>query len=64
MSVEVPPKSVIIEGDKTFFASKAAIDRFKKDLKNDDKVKLEKNDYFKEGAILDLREIRLRKVVD
>jgi len=49
MSVEVPPKSVIIEGDKTFFASKAAIDRFKKDLKNDDKVKLEKNDYFKEG---------------
>ena len=49
MSVEVPPKSVIIEGDKTFFSSKAAIDRFKKDLKNDDKVKLEKNDYFKEG---------------
>jgi hypothetical protein len=49
MSVEVPPKSVIIEGDKTFFASKGAIDRFKKDLKNDDKVKLAKNDYFKEG---------------
>lgn len=49
MSVEVPPKSVIIEGDKTFFVSKGAIDRFKKDLKNDDKVKLAKNDYFKEG---------------
>lgn len=43
------PKSVIFEGDKNNFSSKGAIDRLKKDLKNDDKEKLEKNDYFKDG---------------
>lgn len=48
MSVETVNKSVFIEGDKTYFASKGAIDRLKRDLKNDDKEKLEKNDYFKE----------------
>jgi hypothetical protein len=26
-------KSVMIEGDKSFFVSKGAVDRFKKDLK-------------------------------
>jgi hypothetical protein len=52
MSVELEdvPISVIIEGDKTFFASKSAIDRFKKDLKKNDFVKLSNNDYFKEGG--------------
>ena len=48
MSVETVNKSVFIEGDKTYFASKGAIERLKRDLKNDDKEKLEKNDYFKE----------------
>jgi len=41
-------KSIYIEGDKSFFVSKAAIDRLKRDLKNNDTVKLEKNDYFKD----------------
>jgi hypothetical protein len=41
-------KSVHIEGDKSFFVSKGAIDRLKRDLKNNDTEKLEKNDYFKE----------------
>ena len=45
---ETQSKSVFIEGDKSFFSSKGAVDRFKRDLKNDDKEKLEKNDYFKE----------------
>ena len=48
MSVETLNKSVFIEGDKTYFASKGAIERLKRDLKNDDKEKLGKNDYFKE----------------
>jgi hypothetical protein len=39
-------KSVIIEGDKSNFCSKGAIDRFKRDLKLNDQEKLEKNDYF------------------
>lgn len=47
-------KSVFIEGDKTYFASKGAIDRLKRDLKNDDKEKLEKNDYFKEDWTYEL----------
>jgi len=42
-------KSVLIEGDKSYFVSKGAIDRFKRDLKNDDKEKLMMNDYFKDG---------------
>jgi hypothetical protein len=29
-----------------------------------ERIRFKSNDYFKEGAILDLREIRLRKVVD
>ena len=49
MSEEVQGKSVIIEGDKSYFVSKGAIDRLKRDLKNDDKEKLSVNDYFKEG---------------
>jgi len=48
MSVETLNKSVLIEGDKTNFISKGAIERLKRDLKNDDKEKLENNDYFKE----------------
>jgi hypothetical protein len=42
----VNTKSVIIEGDKSMFSSKGAIDRFKRDLKLNDKERLEKNDYF------------------
>jgi hypothetical protein len=48
MFVETINKSVFIEGDKSYFASKGAIERLKRDLKNNDKEKLEKNDYFKE----------------
>jgi hypothetical protein len=29
-----------------------------------ERIQFKSNDYFKEGAILDLREIRLRKVLD
>ena len=39
-------RGVHIEGDKSFFVSKNAIYRFKKDIKNDDKEKLMMNDYF------------------
>lgn len=42
--------SVIINGDKTQFKSKNAINRFKKDLKNSNlKVELNHRDYFNEG---------------
>ena len=41
--------SVHIDGDKSNFITKGAIDRLKRDLKNDDKSKLEINDYFKDG---------------
>ena len=41
-------KSVHIEGDKSFFISKGAIDRFKRDIKNDDTTKLSTEVYFKE----------------
>jgi hypothetical protein len=41
-------KSVMIEGDKSFFVSKGAVDRFKKDLKANNIEKLSTNDYFKE----------------
>jgi hypothetical protein len=41
--------SVVIEGDKSNFSSKSAIDRFKRDLKNNDTEKLFMNDYFKDG---------------
>lgn len=53
---EVQTKSVFIEGDKSYFSSKAAIDRFKKDLKNDNNEKLLTNDYFKEGWTYQLLE--------
>lgn len=43
---DTPSRGVHIEGDKSFFVSKNAIDRFKKDIKNDDKEKLMMNDYF------------------
>jgi len=46
---EVQVKSVCIDGDKTCFSSKGAIDRLKRDLKNKDNEKLSLNDYFKEG---------------
>ena len=42
-------KSVHIEGDKSYFISKGAIDRLKRDLKNNDANKLENDEYFKEG---------------
>ena len=42
-------KSIIIEGDKSQFSTKAAIDRLKRDLREDNKKKLSINDYFKEG---------------
>ena len=46
--VKTDGKSVHIEGDKSFFISKGAIDRLKRDLKNNDTEKLEKDEYFKE----------------
>ena len=42
-------KSIIIEGDKTLFSSKAAIDRLKRDLREDNKDKLAINNYLNEG---------------
>ena len=42
-------KSVVIEGNRDHFASKAAIDRFKNDLKCDNKEKLAEGNYFKSG---------------
>ena len=42
-------KSIIIEGDKTLFTSKAAIDRIKRDLREDNKEKLAINNYLNEG---------------
>lgn len=47
-STPVDGKSVHIEGDKSYFISKGAIDRFKRDLKNNDTDKLQNNEYFKE----------------
>jgi hypothetical protein len=47
-STIVDSKSVHIEGDKSYFISKGAIDRLKRDLKNNDTEKLEKDEYFKE----------------
>ena len=43
-------KSIIIEGDKTLFSTKAAVDRLKRDLREDNKKKLLINDYFKQGG--------------
>jgi len=43
-------KSIIIEGNKTLFSTKAAVDRLKRDLREDNKKKLDVNDYFKEGV--------------
>lgn len=45
----VTQKSVLIEGDKAMFASKGAVDRFKRDLRLNDETKLKSNDYFREG---------------
>lgn len=42
-------KCIVIEGDKAMFASKGAVDRLKRDLREDNKEKLSKNDYLKEG---------------
>jgi len=42
-------KSIIIEGDKTLFTSKAAVDRLKRDLREDNKEKLGINNYLNEG---------------
>ena len=47
-------RGVHIEGDKGFFVSKKAIDRFKRDIKNDDKEKLMMNDYFVDDWTYDL----------
>jgi hypothetical protein len=49
MSEENEVISVFIEGDKSYFSSKGAIDRLKKDLKNNDQEKLKNSTYFKEG---------------
>jgi len=46
---EVFNKSVLIEGDKQYFSSKGAIDRLKRDLKNNDQEKLSSSEYFREG---------------
>ncbi len=42
-------KSVVIEGDRAMFATKGAVDRFKRDLRVNDEEKLKTNDYFREG---------------
>ena len=42
-------KSIVIEGDKAMFASKGAVDRLKRDLREDNKEKLNRNDYLREG---------------
>jgi len=42
-------KSIIIEGDKSLFTSKAAIDRLKRDLRDENKEKLAINNYLNEG---------------
>lgn len=60
-------KAVIIDGDKSMFQSKAAIERFKRDLKYNDEVKLATNNYFKDGITYELTsttdtEIKVRLV--
>lgn len=47
-------KCVHIEGDKNYFVSKGAIDRFKKDIRNNDIEKLKENEYFKDGWTYEL----------
>ena len=47
-------KQIHIEGDKSFFVSKKAVDRFKKDLRNKDTEKLQENDYFLEDWTYEL----------
>jgi hypothetical protein len=47
-------KQIHIEGDKSFFVSKKAVDRFKKDLRNKDTEKLQENDYFVEDWTYEL----------
>jgi hypothetical protein len=42
-------KSIVIEGDKAMFASKGAVDRLKRDLREDNKERLNNNDYLREG---------------
>jgi hypothetical protein len=49
-----PVKPIHIEGDKSFFVSKNAIDRFKKDLRNNATDKLQENDYFLEDWTYEL----------
>ena len=47
-------KPIHIEGDKSFFVSKNAVDRFKKDLRNNATEKLKENDYFLEDWTYEL----------
>ena len=47
-------KQIHIEGDKSFFVSKNAVDRFKKDLRNNATEKLKENDYFLEDWTYEL----------
>jgi hypothetical protein len=47
-------KQIHIEGDKSFFVSKKAVDRFKRDLRNKDTEKLQENDYFVEDWTYEL----------
>jgi len=47
-------KQIHIEGDKSFFVSKNAVDRFKKDLRNKETEKLKENDYFLEDWTYEL----------
>jgi hypothetical protein len=61
----LPNKSVLIEGDKSQFASKSAIERFKKDLRMNNIEKLQMNDYFKqdytyETVLTNEKEIKVR----
>ena len=51
---DLPVKPIHIEGDKSFFVSKNAIDRFKKDLRNKETEKLLENDYFVEDWTYEL----------
>jgi hypothetical protein len=48
--------SVKIIGDKSLFSSKRAVERLKKDVKND--VKLEPSDYMKDGYTLRVKKVK------
>jgi len=54
LMTDLQVKQIHIEGDKNFFVSKNAVDRFKKDLRNNATEKLKENDYFVEDWTYEL----------